>query len=150
MSTSTASTPAERNQHRRRYRSANWRPSYDKREPSAEPSRASHTKSESNNRHRQRELSDRIHAAGDAAARQHGWAITKSSGALGFGARSYRDPRFNSRRQQRSLSEQGAAMSAVRQRQHRPARPMPASSPDGRTRADRLEQADGTSGETRD
>ena len=101
-------------------------------------------------RRRQRELSDRIHAAGDAAARQHGWAITKSSGALGFGARSFRDPRFNSRRQQRSLSEQGAAMSAVRQRQHRPARPMPASSPDGRTRADRLEQADGTSGETRD
>ena len=51
-------------------------------------------------RHRQRELSDRVHSAGDAAARQHGWAITKSTGRLGFGARSYRDPRFGDRRRQ--------------------------------------------------
>jgi hypothetical protein len=100
--------------------------------------------------HRQRELSDRIHAAGDAAARQDGWAITKSTGRLGFGMRSYRDPRFNNRRQQPSVREQEAGMSAVRKRQQRPARPTPTSSPDGRARAHGLEQADGTSGETRD
>jgi hypothetical protein len=101
-------------------------------------------------RHRQRELSDRVHAAGDAAARQHGWAIIKSTGRLGFGARSYRDPRFNNRRPQLSLREQDVAMSAVRKRQLRPARPTPTSSPDGRARAHGLEQPDGTSGETRD
>jgi hypothetical protein len=49
---------------------------------------------------RQRELSDRVHAAGDEYARQHGWEITKSTGRFGFGARSYRDPRFDDRRWQ--------------------------------------------------
>jgi hypothetical protein len=49
---------------------------------------------------RQRELSDRVHAAGDECARQHGWQVTKSTGRLGFGARSYRDPRFGDRRWQ--------------------------------------------------
>ena len=49
---------------------------------------------------RQRELSDRVHAAGDERARQHGWQVTKSTGRLGFGVRSYRDPRFGDRRWQ--------------------------------------------------
>ena len=48
----------------------------------------------------QRELSDRVHAVGDECARQHGWEITKSTGRFGFGARSYRDPRFGDRRRQ--------------------------------------------------
>jgi hypothetical protein len=51
-------------------------------------------------RRRQRELSDHVHAAGDGCARQHGWEITKSAGRFGFGARSYRDPRFGDRRWQ--------------------------------------------------
>ncbi len=42
----------------------------------------------------QRQLSDRMHADGDAFAREHGWAIAETSGRLGFGARVYRDPRF--------------------------------------------------------
>jgi hypothetical protein len=42
---------------------------------------------------RQRELSDRVHAAGDERARQHGWEVTKSTDRFGFGTRSYRDPR---------------------------------------------------------
>jgi hypothetical protein len=46
---------------------------------------------------RQRDLSDRLHAAGDAAALQHGWTVTAGTGWFGFGARSYRDPRFNTR-----------------------------------------------------
>jgi hypothetical protein len=65
---------------------------------------------------RQRELSDRVHAAGDAAARQHGWTVTATTGWFGFGARSYRDPRFNNQRQQLALSEQDAAMPPVRRR----------------------------------
>jgi hypothetical protein len=47
---------------------------------------------------RQRELSDRVHAAGDEFARMHGWEITKTTGRFGFGARSYWDPRFSDRR----------------------------------------------------
>jgi hypothetical protein len=42
----------------------------------------------------QRELSDRVHRDGDALARSHGWAITKTVGRFGFGGRIYRDPRL--------------------------------------------------------
>ena len=45
----------------------------------------------------ERQLSDRVFADGDAFAREHGWEITKTIGRLGFGARSYRDPRFGQR-----------------------------------------------------
>jgi hypothetical protein len=99
---------------------------------------------------RQRELSDRVHVTGDAAARQYGWAITKNTGRLGFGARSYRDLRFDDRRQQLALREQNTPMPAVRQRQQRPAPLTPGSPSDGTVRAHGLEQADGTSGEIRD
>jgi hypothetical protein len=51
-------------------------------------------------RRRQRDLSDRVHGAGDECARQHGWEITKSTRRFGFGARGYRDPRFDDRRWQ--------------------------------------------------
>ena len=43
---------------------------------------------------RQEAVSDRMHSGGDAAARRHGWTITKTTGRFGFGARVYRDPRF--------------------------------------------------------
>ncbi len=69
---------------------------------------------------RQRDLSDRVHAAGDAVARQHGWTVTATTGWFGLGARSYRDLRFDSRRQQLSLSGQDAAMPPVRRRSGRP------------------------------
>jgi hypothetical protein len=45
----------------------------------------------------QRQLTDRIFADGDAFGREHGWEITKTTGRFGFGARSYRDPRFGQR-----------------------------------------------------
>ncbi|MGO8882748.1 MAG: hypothetical protein ACLQI7_03405 [Streptosporangiaceae bacterium] len=45
----------------------------------------------------QQRFSDRVHAGGDALAREHGWAITAATGRLGFGARVYRDPRFGPR-----------------------------------------------------
>ena len=61
---------------------------------------------------RQRELSDRVHAAGDAAARQHGWTVTTTR-RFGLGARTYRDPRFDDRRRQLSA---GAAQ--VDERDH--------------------------------
>jgi hypothetical protein len=48
----------------------------------------------------QRELSSRIHAAGDARARRHGWLVTETTGRFGFEARSYRDPHFDNRRRQ--------------------------------------------------
>ena len=41
-----------------------------------------------------RQLSDRVLAGGDAFARENRWEITKTTGRFGFGARSYRDPRF--------------------------------------------------------
>jgi hypothetical protein len=50
----------------------------------------------------QRELSDQVHAAGDDRARKHGWDVTKTTGRFGFGARRYRDPRFDDRRRQAS------------------------------------------------
>jgi hypothetical protein len=43
----------------------------------------------------QQQLSDRLHANGDALARQRGWTITTTTGRLGFGGRVYRDPRFD-------------------------------------------------------
>jgi hypothetical protein len=69
--------------------------------------------------HRQRELSDRIHAAEDAAARRHGWTVTATTGRFGFGARSYQDPRFGGR-QQLVLRGQDAGMPPVRRRSGRP------------------------------
>jgi hypothetical protein len=50
----------------------------------------------------QRELSARVHAAGDERARHHGWTVTETTGRFGFEARSYRDPRFDDRRRQLS------------------------------------------------
>ena len=51
---------------------------------------------------RQRRLSDRMHAGGDEHARLQGWEVKKSTGRFGFGARIYRDPRFDDRRRQTS------------------------------------------------
>lgn len=45
-------------------------------------------------RRRQGDLSDRVHAAADERARRYGWEVTWSTGRFGFGARTYRDPRF--------------------------------------------------------
>ncbi|MGH3158342.1 MAG: hypothetical protein ACRDNF_17460 [Streptosporangiaceae bacterium] len=45
----------------------------------------------------QQAVSDRAHASGDARAVARGWTVTTSTGRLGFGARTYRDPRFDSR-----------------------------------------------------
>jgi hypothetical protein len=45
----------------------------------------------------QRQLCDRLFAGEDAFAREHGWEITQTTGRFGFGARSYRDPRFGAR-----------------------------------------------------
>jgi hypothetical protein len=53
-------------------------------------------------RRRQGDLSDRVHAAADERARRYAWEITGSTGRFGFGARTYRDPRFDGRRQQLS------------------------------------------------
>ena len=44
---------------------------------------------------RQQAWSDRIHAASDAVARDAGWTVTRQTGRLGFGGRTYRDPRFD-------------------------------------------------------
>ena len=50
--------------------------------------------------------SERVHAAGDERARRYGWEVTENTGRLGFGARTYRDPRFDDRRRQHSRSAQ--------------------------------------------
>jgi hypothetical protein len=44
---------------------------------------------------RQRAISGRAHAAGDNFAREVGLAITCDTGRLGFGSRTYHDPRFD-------------------------------------------------------
>jgi hypothetical protein len=43
----------------------------------------------------QQQLSDRLHADGDALAHERGWTITTTTGRFGFGGRVYRDPRFD-------------------------------------------------------
>ena len=48
-------------------------------------------------------LSDRIHTAADDRARALGWEVTATPGRLGLSGRSYRDPRFTTRR--RSLQD---------------------------------------------
>ena len=48
-----------------------------------------------------RKLSDRVHAAADDRARALGWTVTETPGWLGLRGRSYRDPRFAARRQDR-------------------------------------------------
>jgi len=42
-------------------------------------------------------LSARLHAPGDARAREVGWTVTVVPGPLGLTGRSYRDPRFSAR-----------------------------------------------------
>jgi hypothetical protein len=44
-------------------------------------------------------LIGRVHAAGDDRARARGWQVTPTPGPLGLTGRSYRDPRFDARRQ---------------------------------------------------
>jgi hypothetical protein len=60
----------------------------------------------------QREVSARIHAAGDDRARRHGWTVTATTGRFGFEGRSYRDPRFDERR--RLLARQAVALGTCR------------------------------------
>jgi hypothetical protein len=48
-----------------------------------------------------RKLSDRVHAAADDRARTLGWTVTETPGWLGLTGRSYHDPRFAARRQDR-------------------------------------------------
>jgi hypothetical protein len=48
-----------------------------------------------------RKLTDRVHAAADDRARALGWTITETPGRLGLRGRSYHDPRFAARRQDR-------------------------------------------------
>ncbi len=50
----------------------------------------------------QSELSNRVHAAGDEQAQRQGWEVMESTGRFGFGARTYRDPRFDDRRRRHS------------------------------------------------
>jgi hypothetical protein len=45
----------------------------------------------------QSRLSDHIHRPGDEHADRAGWSITTTTGLCGFGARVYRDPRFDLR-----------------------------------------------------
>jgi len=54
----------------------------------------------------QERLSDRLHAGGDAFARQAGWTTRRKAGRFGFGARVYRDPRFDQRRAEASRDTQ--------------------------------------------
>jgi hypothetical protein len=43
---------------------------------------------------RQQEVSDRVHASGDALCRSQRWTAAYRADRFGLGAREYRDPRF--------------------------------------------------------
>ena len=79
-------------------------------------------------RRRQGDLSDRVHAAADERARRYGWEVTGSTGRFGFGARTYRDPRFDGRRQQ--LSHGAARLTGRDHFEASPAGNRPAHGPD--------------------
>jgi len=53
--------------------------------------------------------SNRIHAAGDAAASSHGWTVTVTSTRSGLSGRVYRDPRFGTRDLAESSADQRRA-----------------------------------------
>ena len=50
--------------------------------------------------------SNRIHAAGDAAASSHGWTVTVTGTRSGLSGRVYRDPRFGTRNLAGSSTDQ--------------------------------------------
>jgi hypothetical protein len=54
-----------------------------------------------------RKLSDRLYADADDRARALGWTVTETPGWLGLSGRSYRDPRFAARRQDRQNASVG-------------------------------------------
>jgi len=54
----------------------------------------------------QQAWNERVHAAGDAVARRHGWTITVTSTRSGFSGRVYRDPRFGTRNLAGSSTDQ--------------------------------------------
>ena len=57
----------------------------------------------------QQAWSDRVHAAGDTAARRHGWTVTVTSTRSGLSGRVYRDPRFATRTLAGSSTDQRRA-----------------------------------------
>jgi hypothetical protein len=46
----------------------------------------------------QAEMSDHVHAEGDALAQVLGWSAAAGTGTFGFGDRTYHDPRWSARR----------------------------------------------------
>jgi hypothetical protein len=54
-----------------------------------------------------RKLRDRVHGAADDRARALGWEVTQIPGRFGLSGRSYRDPRFATRRQDRQDAHAG-------------------------------------------
>jgi hypothetical protein len=54
-----------------------------------------------------RKLSDHVHGAADDRARALGWEVTQTPGRFGLSGRSYRDPRFAARRQDRQDGHAG-------------------------------------------
>ena len=56
-----------------------------------------------------RRLCDRMFAAGDAFAHEHRWTVATAPGRFGFGARIYRNPRFDQRKAQDRLRSGGWA-----------------------------------------
>jgi hypothetical protein len=59
---------------------------------------------------RQQQLSDRVHAVGDADAIARGWTVMVTVSPLGMGGRTYRDPRFDAREPTRSKPIADAAV----------------------------------------
>lgn len=61
----------------------------------------------------QEQISDRVHASGDAFARTRGWTVSTGTGRLGFGTRTYRDPRFDIPLPERTVPDVGLALPSL-------------------------------------
>jgi hypothetical protein len=79
----------------------------------------------------QHRLSDQVHRPGDEHAEQVGWTITTTTGRCGFGARVYRDPRFDRPVPRSVIDESSSVKDAARSFMARSAHPAAAAGRDG-------------------
>jgi hypothetical protein len=76
----------------------------------------------------QQQVSDRVHAEGDRYASARGWTVTTTVSRLGMGGRTYRDPRFDTRKPARPRPNSEFAAEAAEKVTRQPVLPDEATS----------------------